>query len=201
MSFSDFQNIKQVTKNYPLRIRQERFLPDIRLELPALFIDNLNFAIETKAVEESEAFFCENFIYPFLQQTWKQHRKLKVWSHQAIVFDEELNGEPDYLISALTDEVIDTFITKPLLAVAEAKKEDFSKGWAQCLAEMIACQKINDDESIIIYGIVSTGLFWEFGKLTKNIFTKHLLSYSINEPDKLFAILDFIFAECEKQID
>ena len=142
-----------------------------------------------KSVDENEAFFCESFIFPFLQQAWKRHRKLKLWSHRTLGYDSVLFGEPDYFVSAIIEDVIDKLINKPLLAVTEAKKEDFTKGWAQCLAEMIACQKINEDESIVVYGIVSTGIFWEFGKLERNIFTKHLISYSISDPNKVFAIL------------
>lgn len=200
MAFSDFQNIEQVISKYPLKIKQERFIPDVELELPDLFIENLDFSLEMRSVDESEAFFRENFIFPFLHQAWKRHRKLKLWSHRSFVYDRELYGEPDYLVSAMIEGVVDKLINKPFLAVAEAKKEDFTKGWAQCLAEMIACQKINEDESVIIYGIVPTGLVWEFGKLKKDTFTKHLVSYSINDPNKIYGILDFIFAECEKQI-
>ena len=172
----------------------------MELELPDLFIENLNFSLEMRSVDESEAFFRENFIFPFLHQAWKRHRKLKLWSHRSLVYDRELYGEPDYLISAMIEGVIDKLINKPFLAVAEAKKEDFARGWAQCLAEMIACQRINEDESVVIYGIVPTGLVWEFGKLERNTFTKHIVSYSISAPNQIFGILDFIFAECEKQI-
>ncbi|MCP4105253.1 MAG: hypothetical protein GY749_06915, partial [Desulfobacteraceae bacterium] len=83
---------------------------------------------------------------------------------------------------------------------AEAKKQDFEGGWAQCLAEMVACQKINENENITIYGIVSTGIIWEFGKLETNVFTKNLLSYSVAEAQKVVGILDFIFTECDKQL-
>ena len=200
MAFSDFQNIEQVISQYPLEIRGGNFIPDVELELPDLFIENLNFSLEMRSVDESEAFFRENFIFPFLHQAWKRHRKLKLWSHRSLVYDRELYGEPDYLVSAMIEGVIDKLINKPFLAVAEAKKEDFARGWAQCLAEMIACQKINEDESAVIYGIVPTGLVWEFGKLEQEIFTKHIVSYSISAPNKIFGILDFIFAECEKQI-
>lgn len=200
MAFSDFQNIEQVINQYPLEIRGGNFIPDVELELPDLFIENLNFSLEMRSVEESEAFFRENFIFPFLHQAWKRHRKLKLWSHRSLVYDRELYGEPDYLVSVMIEGVIDKLINKPFLAVAEAKKEDFARGWAQCLAEMIACQKINEDESVVIYGIVPTGLVWEFGKLEQNTFTKHIVSYSISAPNKIFGILDFIFTECEKQI-
>jgi hypothetical protein len=200
MKFSDFQSIEQVIAKYPLEVRQERFLPDLRAELPSWFIENVSFLLDMKSVDESETFFSESFVFPFLQQAWKRHPKLKLWSHKTLALDSELLGEPDYLISALPDGVIDKLIDKPLLAVAEAKKEDFTKGWAQCLAEMIACQKINQRENMVIYGIVSSGIVWEFGKLTGNVFTKHPLAYSISEPEKVLGLIDFVFAECEKEL-
>lgn len=201
MAFSNFKSIKQVIRQYPLKIRSERFMPDVPIEGPAWFMENLNFSLETQGFDENEFFFSESFIFPFLQLAWKaHHKKLKLWSHQTLTYDDDLSGEPDYFVSAWRDEVIDKLINTPLLAVVEAKKQDFEGGWGQCLAEMIACQKLNQDEKLTVYGIVSTGLSWEFGKLETNIFTKHLLSYSISESQKILGNLDFIFAECEKQV-
>ena len=34
MAFSDFQSIEQVIQKYPLKMRQQRFLPDIEMKLP-----------------------------------------------------------------------------------------------------------------------------------------------------------------------
>jgi predicted membrane chloride channel (bestrophin family) len=68
------------------------------------------------------------------------------------------------------------------------------------MAEMIACQKTNQDEKIIVYGIVSTCIFWQFGKLEKSVFTKNLNSYSIDNLQKILGNLDYVFAACEKQI-
>jgi hypothetical protein len=200
MKFCDFQSIEQVISRYPLEVRQERFLPEVKMELPDWFIENLSFWVDMKSVDESETFFSESFVFPFLQQAWKRHRKLKLWSHNALALDSELFGEPDYLVSAQVKGVIDKLISKPLLAVTEAKKEDFARGWAQCLAEMIACQKINQREDVVIYGIVSTGIVWEFGKLAGNVFTKHPLAYSISEPEKVIGLIDYVFTECEKEL-
>ncbi len=201
MAFSDFQNIEQVIKKYPLKIRQERFLPDAELALPEWLSENLKFALEAKSVDESEAFYAESFIYPLLQCAWKQHRSLKLWSHKAIECDSVLYGEPDYLVSVPPQEATSQLVNAPLLAVTEAKKEDFTKGWGQCLAEMIACQKLNPNPRWVVYGIVSTGLFWEFGKLEGNVFSKHSLSYAINEAAKVYGLLDYIFKQCEQQVN
>jgi hypothetical protein len=201
MAFSDFQSIEQVIQKYPLEVKQERFISDVELEPPKWFIENLDFLLDMKSVDENEAFYCEGFIFPFLHQTWMHHPKLKLWSHRTLVYDSELFGEPDYLVSAATRGVVDKLINNPLLAVVEAKKEDFSRGWAQCLATLIACQRINADDRIGVYGIVSTGMVWEFGKLEGKTFTKHPVSYAISEPNRVLGILNFVFTRCEKQID
>ncbi len=200
MPFSNFKNLKQVIQKYPLKLRRERFLPDLSLELPEWFIENLNFSLDRNNPFEKEVFLRESIIFPFLQLAWKRHPQLELWALQELFYDDNLSGEPDYLVAAWRDEVIDKPINTPLLAVAEAKKQDFEGGWAQCVAEMIACQKLNQNENITVYGIVSTGLFWEFGKLEKEVFTQHTLSYSVTEPKKVFGILDYLFTECEKQI-
>jgi hypothetical protein len=200
MAFSNFKSVSQVIEHYPLRYKREDFLPDLPIEVPEWFIENIKFALHHQAENENEFFFRESLIFPFLQQAWKRHNLLKLWSHQPLVYDDNLCGEPDYFIAGWRDEVIDKFVNTPLLAVCEAKKQDFEGGWGQCLAAMLACQKTNSEANFTIYGIVSTGIFWEFGKLTHNVFTKHSWSYSIAEPPKVLGNLDYVFAECEQQV-
>jgi hypothetical protein len=108
-------------------------------------------------------------------------------------------GEPDYFISMRPKGPTRDLVGKPLLAVAEAKQEDFISGWGQCLAEMIACQKINADENIVIYGIVSAGELWQFGKLEHDVFTRNITAYTIHDPAKLLGVLDYLFEQCERQ--
>lgn len=72
-------------------------------------------------------------------------------------------------------------------------------GWGQCLAEMIACQKLNSHEDIVIYGIVSAGEFWQFGKLKHLVFTRNVTAYTVHASARLLGVLDYIFEECEKQ--
>lgn len=199
MAFSDFKHIDQVLSTYPLRVRAERFLPDSTLELPPLFQENLNFVLDRRAADESESFVRESLMYPFLQLAWRRHPRLKLWLQPSLIADDNLQGEPDYLLAVLPDEVITKLINKPLLAAVEAKKQDFTQGWAQCLAEMLACQKNNGSDQITVYGIVSTGFTWEFGKLTQNTFVRDPRAFSLTEPSRLFGVLDHVFGECERQ--
>jgi hypothetical protein len=62
---------------------------------------------------------------------------------------------------------------------------------------MISAQKINGEHETTIFGIVSNGRIWQFGKLAAQTFTKNILYYSIQELDKLFSVINFVFQECE----
>ena len=128
MAFSNFKNVGQVLEKYPLRYRRERFLPNVSIEVPEWFIENINFALDRQAEDENEIFFRESFIFPFLQQAWKPYKKLKLWSHQKLIYDDILSGEPDYLLSIWRDEVIHKWLNTPLLAASEAKRPDFDEG-------------------------------------------------------------------------
>jgi hypothetical protein len=76
----------------------------------------------------------------------------------------------------------------------------FDEGWGQCLAEMVAAQKLNRDLPITVFGIVSNGKVWQFGKLEESSFTKNISFYSIQDLDKLFAVVNYVFRECALQL-
>jgi hypothetical protein len=60
-----------------------------------------------------------------------------------------------------------------------AKKDDFEGGCAQCLLEMYTIQKMNGNPDITVFGIVSNGDNWEFGKLEGNLFTENIHFFNI----------------------
>ncbi|MCP4402519.1 MAG: hypothetical protein GY801_35090 [bacterium] len=98
-------------------------------------------------------------------------------------------GEPDYLVSHILDEAIRHMIQKPMLAVVEAKQEKFSEGWGQCVAEMIACQHLNHASNVPVFGIVTSGELWQFGKLVEDIFTENTYPVAIENPEKILGAL------------
>ena len=132
-------------------------------------------------------------ITPILREVYKKfHERYSFWIQKAISYNEKLNGTPDYLIatrSALGKTVLDL----PLVVVVEAKKNDFEQGWGQCLAELVAAQKINDKPNKPIYGIVTDGELWKFGKLVDTTFTSNLEGYMVGDLAELFGAITFIF--------
>ncbi len=108
-----------------------------------------------------------------------------------ISYDEVLSGTPDYLVSTKS-ALGKTVPGIPIIIVAEAKRNDFVKGWGQCLAELVAVQKINDDDKKTVYGIVTDGEFWQFGKLAGNQFTRNETALTINELKKVFGAIGYL---------
>src|SRR2546426_616143 len=81
------------------------------------------------------------------------------------------------------------------LPVVEAKKDDFTRGWGQCLAAMLAAQKLNDLPEQTICGITTNGQVWQFGQLHADVFTQDPRSFTLEDVDSLGAALHFVFAQ------
>lgn len=52
-----------------------------------------------------------------------------------------------------------------------------------------------------IFGTVSNGLIWQFGQLNIDIFTQNKIFYTIQELERLFAAINYIFQQCELQLE
>ncbi len=170
MAFTDYKTISAVQQDFQIKYEQDNFLDQKEFEISSSFIEEFQFSYEYIDVRASEYAICENIIYPILRESYKQyHKKLSIWSHKSIQYDEKLVGTPDYIV-AMRSELGKLVFDKPLLMVVEAKKNDFDEGWGQCLAELVAAQKVNDNPKLDIYGIVTDGQLWQFGKLKENTF-------------------------------
>jgi hypothetical protein len=87
---------------------------------------------------------------------------------------------------------------KPYLLLAEAKKDNFTEGWGQCCAAMVAAQRLNEPSNHEVFGIASNGQQWEFAKLDGKNFTLQIRPFSIHALDELTSALRFVFQECER---
>lgn len=99
--------------------------------------------------------------------------------------------------SSLGKRVFET----PFFVTVEAKRDDFSKGWAQCLAEMGAVQKLNGNPEQTIVGIVSNGQLWQFGKLYQTLFTREIKSYTISHLQGLYGAVHYVFDQCRLELE
>lgn len=201
MSFSNFKSLGLTVKELQVIYTETSFIKQSPFTVSDYFRQDLEYVMREGVVNNSEFAICENLIYPLLKEVWKTYSsKFTLWSHQLLTCDEALSGYPEYILakrSPLGKVVFD----KPYLLIVEAKQDNFDWGWGQCLAEMVAAMRLNGSNSISIFGIVSNGINWEFGKLEGNNFIHHPAPYSIFELDKLFAVINYLFEQSEIQLD
>jgi hypothetical protein len=195
MSFNNYKNIAHVIQDFPINYQEKNFIQEIPLEIESLFRQKFELVLTEGVVFNSEYAICENIISPILIEVWQHYRaKLLVWSHQPLNYDENLSGIPDYIVARRSPRGKIIF-EQPYLIIVEAKKDNFEEGWGQCLAELIAAQKINKNPEKELFGIVSNGKFWEFGKLLNDCFEKNIKLYSISNLEELFAAINYIFKQ------
>ena len=200
MAFSNYKSISAVLKKFQIKYVQTNFMLEVEFPVKDSFREELDLLFTDGVVDNSENAICENLIYPILKEVWKLYRdKLTLWSHQSLTYDEDLSDVPDYTV-AQRNPLSTIIFDKPYFLTVEAKQDKFEEGWSQCLAEMIAVQRINDDLDNDIFGIVSNGKIWQFGKLNSQLFTRNKNLYVIQDLDRLFAAVNYIFQQCELKV-
>lgn len=121
-----------------------------------------------------------------------RHEAIKIWKAAPLATDT-LNGYANYIIAPRR-----AFVRTPMLCAVEAKRDDFEAGAVQCIAEMYACQWLNEKDGFTadIYGIVSNGAGWQFYKTdAPGYLYRSGVSSMVNLPELLGA-LESVFAAC-----
>ena len=103
--------------------------------------------------------------------------------------ENDLTGVCDFLISLSPGQL---FLEEPVIALVEAKNTDMKLGLGQCVAEMIAAQRFNQEKGNdipCVYGAATTGVDWQFLKLTENNLQIDIDIYPIRQSDRILGIL------------
>ena len=203
MAFTSFKNITEVVSKYQIYYGIDGFIPEgfenVR-EPSQNLTDTLEFNLREAVYDISEAALCETIIYPILNDVWRNYTKeLALWSHTILEADEELNGVPDYLLAKKSE--LGRILGLPLLTAVEAKKDNFTEGWTQCVAQLVAMQKINTvEKKYTLFGIVTNGEQWEFAQFDGKNLIRNTVAFSVFDLNRLYAALDFIFQQCQQQV-
>jgi hypothetical protein len=199
MPFKKFKTIDEVANTYQLSFHKSNWMRELpQVQVPADLKRELHYMTQSYPYKVSEAAICESIIFPILREVWRNFDDtLMIWSHRAISFNKKLSGIPDYLI-AKQSPLGKLVFGEPLLAVVEAKKDDFQLGWAQCALEMYTIQQINQKPELPVYGIVSNGDQWEFGQLENTQLTQNERFFTILQLEELFAAITYLFDQCQQ---
>ena len=193
MAFSDFKTISEVQEKFRITYSEDDFVKAEPSTPSTEFLRDFEFTREHINVFASEASRCEAIIFPVLKESYKAYAdRYALWIKQSIAYDDILNGVPDYFISTRS-ELGKTVVGSPLILLVEAKKNDFEQGWGQCLAELVTAQKINDDTAFPVFGIVTDGTLWQFGRLIGDTFTQNRTDFALANLPTLFGAVDSVF--------
>ena len=89
-------------------------------------------------------------------------------------------------------------VRAPVAVIIEAKKGDLTSGMGQCVAEMVAAQKFNQQQGNAIariYGSVTTGSLWRFVQLEQQMVTFDLKEYPMPPVEQILGILVQLVSE------
>jgi hypothetical protein len=170
MAYADF-TLSALAKQFDLKIDETS---DLVSHVPEATLDE---AFLTRLAEDAalalavstEKARSEFIIAPILSEM-RRMAQCRIGLFSGVEFSVDpaagLAGVCDFIVTRSPEQL---FITAPVLMLVEAKNEDMKRGYAQCVAEMIAAQRFNEREghaSEVIHGAVTTGNVWRFLRLT-----------------------------------
>lgn len=193
MAFSDFKTAAEVQETFGIASVEENFVESEAETPPVHFLQDFEFAQRHIDVLASESARCHALIYPILWECYKGYAEdYALWIGKSITYNETLTGTPDYFVSTKSP-LGKNVVGSPLIMMVEAERNDFEAGWGQCLAEMVAAQKINADVVCPVHGIVSDGQSWEFGRLVGETFIWKRARINTDDLPALFGAVNAVF--------
>ncbi len=192
MSYSQFTTLKRATDAFNLKVKEEKFFPEIKPIVPSTILTDYLADTLLISATASEKARSEGIIYPVLLEVRRVlNKQISLFSGEDFSVDESvgLNGIVDFLLSR-SPLVLE--IQAPVAIIVEAKKADLKTGYGQCVAEMVAAQRFNiaDNNSITtIFGAISNGTQWRFLKLAENNIIIDLNDYILPPVDQILGLL------------
>jgi hypothetical protein len=193
MPYSKFTLSKTVEDFHLVIVEGDRFLPDVPKIAPTPLLqeilkENIPWAIAVS----SEKARSEGIINPMLLEVKRQLKgQISVFSGEEfnVEPESELTGYVDFLISRSPEQI---YIKSPAVILVEAKKEDLKPALGQCLAEMVAAQRFNQQKQqpiSTIYGVVTSGTVWRFLKLEDRCVSIDLTDYPLPPVEQILGFL------------
>ena len=195
MAYSQF-SLSKVKQEFSLTtVEGVRFFPDIPpIDPSRLLTETLTENMPLAAVGSEKA-RSELLISPVLVEVRRiLNRQISLFSGEEFTVDESvgLNGVCDFLLS-LSPELL--AIEAPVVVIVEAKKADLTVGLGQCIAQMLAAQKFNQENGrprSQIFGSVSNGTAWRFLQLQNKTVTIDLMDYPLFPVGQIVAFLKWM---------
>lgn len=195
-SYSAFK-LEDVTETFDVEVRfvADLFVKVAEQKVSQRLLDELSRNIPLAFSMGSEKAKSELLVMPVLLELYDiSNPKFSFFS--GLKFEVEpklgLRGVCDFIISRSSNQA---FLTAPVIALVEAKRDDFEKGLPQCVAEMIAAQIFNERKNQdieTIYGVITNGSSWRFLRLQGKLIEVNTEDYPIQNVEKIIGILQYM---------
>jgi hypothetical protein len=193
MAYSDF-DLRTARERFSLRLREnvDLFGATPEVEVSPQFRGFLEKWSPAAVAMNTEKARSEMIIAPILMEAVElSDHRLNLFSGITLEVDKDrgLSGVCDYLL-ALSPERF--FLSHPVVAVVEAKREDIPSGLGQCVAAMVGTRTFNEREGLtaqVIHGAVTTGSIWRFLKLEGDCVFIDIPEYYLHQVGKILGIL------------
>lgn len=195
MAFRDF-DFPEVQHTLGLRLTEADLFSRVPpLPLPPGFAERLHADVTLALAINTEKARSEFIIAPMLSELRRMlGNSFGLFSGLEFDVDSSrgLNGFCDFL---LTKSPLQSVLTAPVVAIAEAKNDNLRNGLGQCIAAMVAAWEFNARSSThvaSVHGVVTTGSAWKFLRLADVHLTLDVEEYFIAEPGRILGILAHI---------
>jgi hypothetical protein len=200
MPYSAFKKIEQIEEQFGLTINQHHSLfAEVETLQPSQSLkETLHKNVSLALNINTEKARSELIIAPLLLEVRERIHNISLFLgiEFNVEAEKELNGYCDYILSLSPNQAI---LRAPVICVVEAKNEQIKSGYAQCIAEMIAAKRFNDNKSKplnCILGVVTTGSNWKFITLQNKSVLIDFEEYLIAEVDKILGIFKAFIDSC-----
>ena len=193
MSYSNF-TLETVREKFQLKtVESANIFADIEPVPPsAALIAELEKKVQLAVAIRTEKARSELIVTNVLVELREQfNRRISLFSGIDFSVDaaEGLTGTCDFLISLSPEQF---YLEAPVIVLVEAKNADPTLGIGQCVAEMLAAQRFNQQKGnniACVYGATTTGTEWLFLKLEGQQLYIDMTLYAIERCDKILGIL------------
>jgi hypothetical protein len=195
MAFRDF-GFPDVQQAFGLTLAEADLFGGIApLDLPPSFLEWMRTGIDLALAINTEKARSEFIIAPVLLEL-KRLLGNAFGLFSGVEFNVDaargLNGYCDFL---LTRSPLQSVLTAPVVAIAEAKNDNVRNGLGQCIAAMVAAREFNAQSATpvsVVHGVTTTGSAWKFLRLEGSSVTLDVPEYFVAELGRIMGILSHI---------
>lgn len=190
MAYSNFKSLRKTIKTFSLEEIDLRLFAETPVVSPSDWLQQ-TLTVAKMFPLTNEKGKSERIISPILAEVAIPYiEKVTLFSGEDLTVEgeKELSGECDFFFAKHPRKSV---MLAPIITLVEAKDEDMEYGQAQCIAQMYAAQRYNQQEGKeipFIYGCASTGGEWKFMRLEGQNLYIDIDSYYLNDLAKIIGI-------------